>query len=345
MGQYVRTNGDYSVKTIDGGTITLDTGPRVGQVRLTGNLVVEGDTLTVSAQNLQVEDNIITLNFGEGGAGVSLVYSGIEIDRGSLSKAALIFDESTTSWRILYGSVETGYSTNDTRLQVGRITTDPDTDNGDLTLVGFGGGVVKVTGTTNYRTEISNRVAEDIANATNLADDILVNKAYVDFAIGNNPTPQIRAGDTRVIIADKDLSPNTVDTLGSLASYTDITGYTIFSGESAITVLVDGLLTAQFFSNRTEIGNLEITGTEITTKENITNENVYIRTQGTGKLATNYAFELEEINTIPGAISGSNVLYAASDSGGGTGLFFNNSSAGQGEFISKGRALVFSMLF
>jgi hypothetical protein len=307
--------------------------------------VVEGDTLTVSAQNLQVEDNIITLNFGEGGAGVSLVYSGIEVDRGSLSKAALVFDESTSSWRILYGSVETGYSTNNTRLQVSRITTDPDTDSGDLTLVGFGGGVVKVTGTTNYRTQIANREAEDIANGTSFADDILINKAYVDFAIGNNPTPQIRAGDTRVIIADKDLTPNTVDTLGSLASFTDITGYTIFSGESAITVLVDGLLTARFFSNRTEIGNLEITGTEITTKDAITNENINIRTQGTGKLSTNYAFELNEINTIPGVTSGSNTLSAATAGGGGTGLFFNNSSAGQGEFISKARSLVFSMLF
>jgi hypothetical protein len=345
MGQYIRTNGDYNIKTIDGGTITLDTGPRVGQVRLTGNLVVEGDTLTVSAENLQVEDNIITLNFGETGSGVSLTYSGIEIDRGSLNNASFIFDESTGSWRILYGSVETGYTTNDTRLQVSRIITDPDTDDGDLTLIGFGGGVVKVTGTTNYRSEIANRVAEDIANGTSLADDILINKAYVDFAIGNNPTPQIRAGDTRVIIADKDLSPNIPDTLGSLASYTDITGYTIFSGESAISVLVDGLLTAQFFSNRTEIGDLEITGTEITTKENVTNVNVNIRTQGTGKLSTNYALELEEINTIPGVVSGSNVLWASTDGGGGTGLFFNNSSAGSGEFISKGRALVFSMLF
>jgi hypothetical protein len=345
MGQFIRTNGDYNIKTVDGGTITLDTGPRVGRVRLTGNLVVEGDTLTLSAQNLEVDDNIITLNNGETGAGVSLNFSGIEIDRGSLNKASFVFDESTDTWRILYGSLETGYNTANTALQVGRITTDPDTNSGDLTLIGFGGGVVKVSGTTNYRNQIANRVALDIANSTNFADDILVNKAYVDFAIGNNPTAQIRGDDTRVIIADKNVSPNDIDTVGSFASFTNLTGYTIFSGESAVNVLVDGLLTAQFFSNRTEIGNLEFTGTEITTKEAITNENITIRTQGTGKLSTNFAVELNEINVIPGLISGSNVIWAASDSVGGTGLFFNNTSSGTGEFISKRRSLVFSMLF
>ena len=64
MGQFVQTNGDYVIKTGEGADIKFDTGPGVGNVRVTGNLVVEGDTLTVSAENLNVNDNIIVLNFG-----------------------------------------------------------------------------------------------------------------------------------------------------------------------------------------------------------------------------------------------------------------------------------------
>ena len=59
----------------------------------TGNLVVEGDTLTVQAENLNVNDNIIELNYGETGAGVSLRYAGIQIDRGSETPASFFYDE------------------------------------------------------------------------------------------------------------------------------------------------------------------------------------------------------------------------------------------------------------
>ena len=91
MGQFLRVNGDYSVKTADGAKITLDTGPAAsgGSVRVTGDLVVEGQTLTVEALNLNISDNIITLNNGEIGAGISLIYSGLEIERGSLSNSSL----------------------------------------------------------------------------------------------------------------------------------------------------------------------------------------------------------------------------------------------------------------
>jgi hypothetical protein len=67
MGQVIQVNGDYNIKARSGGVITLDTGEGVGYTKVTGNLVVEGDTLTVSAEDLQVNDNIIVLNYGEVG--------------------------------------------------------------------------------------------------------------------------------------------------------------------------------------------------------------------------------------------------------------------------------------
>jgi hypothetical protein len=209
-------------------------------------------------------------------------------------------------------------------------------------LIGTGTGVVKVIGTINYEDQVTH-------------DDDLPNKKYVDDSILNNPTFQIAAPqsqDTKVVIADKDISPNDITEPGSLAYFTDTTTYNTF-GESAVSVIVDGALIAQFYKNRFETGDLEIGGgpdrNEITSRASITNENVYVRTQGTGKLQTNYAVQLENIGTVPSYVSNNVLLYAAAPSIGTTGVYFVNDSAEaakrNGELISKNKALVFSMLF
>jgi len=321
MGQFVQTNGDYNIKTSEGGTIKLDTGPGVGTVRVTGNLLVEGDTLTVSAENLNVNDNVITLNYGETGAGVTLRYSGIQIERGSETSAALIFDENDNTWIFGLGTPETSFNYSDSKIRLKEIKTNADTDSGDLTLIGTGVGVVKVVGTLNYEAQVTD-------------DDDIPNKRYVDDAIQNNPTFQVLTNDSRVIVTDK-------DTIGSLAYLTDQTGYSTF-GESGISVIVDGQLNSQFFRNRTVIQDLEFLDNEIT--NNSTNTDISFRTQGTGKIKTNYAFQFEKIAVTPASVSDSVIVYSAEPSVGTTGLWFVN-SARSGELINKNKALVFSMIF
>jgi hypothetical protein len=58
-------NSDYKVKVQSGGNITLDTGLNSGITTVTGNLVVLGGTTQVSSSDLNLKDNIITLNDGE----------------------------------------------------------------------------------------------------------------------------------------------------------------------------------------------------------------------------------------------------------------------------------------
>jgi hypothetical protein len=319
-----------------------------GSVRVTGNLVVEGDTFNINTTNLNVEDNIISLNVGEVGPGVSLIYSGIEIQRGDTStaspqnNASFLYDESTDSWILAHGTAPGPFNFDASSLRLKQILTNSTTDSGDLTLIGTGTGVVKVIGTINYEDQVTH-------------DDDLPNKKYVDDSILNNPTFQIAAPqsqDTKVVIADKDISPNDITEPGSLAYFTDTTTYNTF-GESAVSVIVDGALIAQFYKNRFETGDLEIGGgpdrNEITSRASITNENVYVRTQGTGKLQTNYAVQLENIGTVPSYVSNNVLLYAAAPSIGTTGVYFVNDSAEaakrNGELISKNKALVFSMLF
>ncbi len=350
MGQFLRVNGDYNIRAGDGAKITLDTGPAVsgGSVRVTGNLVVEGDTFNVSTTNLNIEDNIISLNTGEVGPGVSLIYSGIEIQRGDTSaaspqnNASFLYDESTDSWILAHGTAPGPFNFDASSLRLKQILTNSTTDAGDLTLIGTGTGVVKVIGTINYEDQVTH-------------DDDLPNKKYVDDAILNNPTFQIAAPqsqDTKVVIADKDISPNDASEPGSLAYFAATTTHST-NGESAVSVIVDGALVGQFYANRFEIGDIEIGGgpdrNEITSRASITNENIYVRTQGTGKLQTNYAMQLEKIGTVPGYVSNNVLLYAAAPSIGTTGVYFVNDSAEaakqNGELISKNKALVFSMLF
>jgi len=350
MGQFLRVNGDYNIRAGDGAKITLDTGPAAsgGSVRVTGNLVVEGDTFNVSTTNLTIEDNIISLNTGEVGPGVSLVYSGIEIERGNTSvitpqnNASFLYDESTDSWILAHGSAPGPFNFDASSLRLKQILTNSTTDSGDLTLIGTGTGVAKVIGTTNYEDQVTH-------------DDDLPNKKYVDDAIQNNPTFQIVAPqtqDTKVVIADKEITPNTAGQAGSLAYFTATTTHSTF-GESAVSIIVDNALVGQFYANRFEIGDLEIGGgpdrNEITSRASITNENIYVRTQGTGKLQTNYAIQVEQIGVIPSYVSNSVLLYAAPPSIGTTGIYFVNDSAEtakqNGELISKNKALLFSMLF
>ena len=349
MGQFLHVNGDYNIKAGDGARITLDTGPAIsgGNVLVTGNLVVQGDTVSVAATNLNVEDNVLIVNYyGEDRtnvpSGVVLGYAGLEVDRGDLPPAVMVFDEAADSWLLANNSAPGPFNYDESNLRLRRIYTNPSTDDGDLTLIGSGTGVVKVWGTNNYEDQVTH-------------DDDLPNKKYVDDAILNNPTFQIVAPqnqDTSVIISDKDIVPNLGTQAGSLAYFTAQTGFTTF-GESAVSIVVDNQLIAQFFNNRLEVGDIEIGGgldrNEITSKAGVTNENIYVRTQGTGKLQTNYAIQVEKIGTVPAYVSNSTLIYSADPGVGTTGVWFVNDSAEtskrNGELISKNKALVFSMLF
>ena len=335
MGQFVQTNGDYIIKTGDGADIKLDTGPGIGNVRVTGNLVVEGDTLTVSAENLNVNDNIIVLNFGETGSGVTLRYSGIQVDRGTSQPASLIFDENDDIWLFTIGSPEGSLTYGSSKIRLKEIHTNSDTDTGDLGFNVGANGVLKILSSGgNYDLRVT-------------SDDDIPNKKYVDDAIQLSPTYQIKSpgnapeGDTRVIIADVHVTPNIASEPGSIAAFVDQTGLTSF-GESAVTVVVDGQQSAQFFKDFVFIQQLEFNSNEITNSN--TNENIYIRTQGTGKLQVNYGIQLETIAGTPAFVSGNSIIYSNAPGLGDSGIFFTNSS-NTDELISRNKAFVLSMLF
>ena len=367
MGQFLQVNGDYNIKAGDGAKITLDTGPSVsgGSVRVTGDLIVEGETVSVAATNLDVQDNIITLNSGETGEGVTLDYSGIEIDRGfyadssQIPRSVFLYSEPNDivdltdtderpTWLIANGSAPGPYNYDESNLRLRRILTDSATDAGDLILIGTGAGVIKVgdrNSTTGHGYEYYVTDDNDVPN-----------KKYVDDRILSNPTFQIvapQSEDTKVIITDKDITPNLSSEPGSLASFI-AEGVGSTNGESAVSIIVDGQLVSQIYTDRLEIGNLEIgsgvDSNQITSKAGVLNDNIYVKTTGTGKLQTNFAIQLDKISGLTGGyVSGSVVMYAKTPEVGESGVWFFNDNTDttkrEGELISKNKALVFSMLF
>jgi len=88
-------NGDFVIKTAGGG---LTVGAN-GTATLDGNLVVEGDNFSLQTTDLEIEDNLIVINKGETGVGITKLprTAGIEIDRGDLPNARILFDE-TIAW-------------------------------------------------------------------------------------------------------------------------------------------------------------------------------------------------------------------------------------------------------
>jgi len=93
MSQTKRVSGVY---TIDATSVTLD-----NDVTISGNLTVTGTTNSVETTNTRITDNIVTYNQGATGAGVGGTgFSGIEIERGSLDNALLVFDESDDSFKV-----------------------------------------------------------------------------------------------------------------------------------------------------------------------------------------------------------------------------------------------------
>ena len=77
-----------------------------GNLGVTGNLTVSGSVTTLNTETLLVEDNKVTLNSNV--TGTPSANSGIEVERGDLTNAELIWDESADVWKAgLSGSVTT----------------------------------------------------------------------------------------------------------------------------------------------------------------------------------------------------------------------------------------------
>ena len=323
MTKYVVTSGDYHIKTNDAGSIFLDTGNQIGQVYMTGNLVVKGTTTQVDATNLDLKDNIIVLNSGEQGAGVSLSTAGIEIDRGSKPNTQFVFDE-TVSWNdpVTQTIKQDGFKTRDINggnigLEVRSIST----GGGDLYLINAGTGVISVSGTNAYENQVTD-------------DDDIPNKKYVDVQIA----AQVAAADFQKI---RDGSSSFTQMV--VADF-ETTGLT-----SVASITVDGVNNVNFYDNRSELHDLRIDGSRISTTTS--NADLTLSAPGTGSVVIDDQLQIlttpspDDSAVDPAQPTDGLKIYAKSQGVGKTGLYYVNSNNVRDEIISKNRSLLLSMIF
>jgi hypothetical protein len=328
---------NYVIKVEDGGNIQFDVGA-TGNVTVTGDLAVQGETTSIGSSELVIEDNTITLNSGETGNGVTLGTSGIIIDRGVPQDAQFFFNESLNS--ITGGISKQGsWILQDAAGAIQGLYASsirPDTSNANnLTLLGAGTSIVTVTGTTDYEKQVYPYTGSDIQFnpstpnklGTPTDDDALVTvrllEDYVKGFTDYNFQTSIDAG---------------TGTVTSVKTY----DFEEDASTSRIEFTVDGTLVGTFFENRLDVGSLRLNAGTITTQD--TNGDVILAGSGSGSVKFDTPGTFKKL-TDPSAPTDGVTLYSKTLADGGTGLYFVNEDTTQDEIASRNKALLFSIIF
>jgi len=307
---------DYRVKVKDTGTITLDTGVDVGTVVITGNLLVKGEQTTVNTTNLDIEDNIITLNKGEGGVGVTEGFSGLQVDRGSLDDAQFIWKESVQ--KFLIQTID-GFGTGTlSGIVVGDISTNPTTNlNIDMQN---GSGVLHITNSTGYEARVLD--PDDIPNKQFVNDYVL---AYDGYAVVDKIFFPITGGGNEDTL---------VQSLASSIRFSVKSGGTL---NQRMQITSQGLTVDNVNTFGTTIRNSSVT-------PGITGGNLILQ-----PATTSYAVQVDgplELTdrTDPTSTGGASRIYSKTTAGPGkTGIYFTNNTATD-ELVSRNRAVLLSIL-
>ena len=307
--------GNYVARVASGNTITLDTGAQAGTVVITGDLQINGETTTVSSQQLDLVDNIITLNKNESGAGVTLNQAGIQIDRGSLTDALLVFDEDISFNDPITQTVKSGtfvLKTADNAI-IGLRTNAITTAGGDLFLINSGTGVISVSGTADYENQVTD-------------DDDIPNKKYVDDTVTTGiqtiTIQSIQRGDSALNLYDSGL---------------DV-------GVSAFRVTIDGTEVALFKSGSTEIEDIVFENNTISTVTSATD--LTLSSSGTSFVVIDGVLKMPIQSDATSFTPGDNIVVYGKDPGfGNSGVYYTNKNNYEDELISTNRSLMFSMLF
>jgi hypothetical protein len=321
---------NYKVAVNNGGTITLDVGNSPGQVVVTGNLVVQGETTSINTTQITIEDQILILNKGFDANGNALDFpagiedngsgrvSGIEINRGSnpsYPPARIVFDEAITWFDSQTGTNKSGAfsisADNNNNFMIGLRTNAIVTkDNADL-VFSIGTGTLSVRGSVgNYEDRCTD--PDDIPNVQ-FVDDFVV--SYFE----TTPPEFIKVGDSVLQIYDDSVDAETLLQLR-------------LNNESA----------AEWRPGSFEVQNIRIAGNEISTTTS--NQDLIISCDGTGSVVVNDVLKLT-ISSDPTYETDGIKVYAKTQAYGGSGIFFVNKENKRDELISKSKAIAYSMIF
>jgi hypothetical protein len=287
MSRTLRVTGDYTVEAANS-DITFDS----DNVVVTGNLLVSGTTTTVNTTDTLIEDNIITLNRGELGAGVTLGTAGIEIDRGSLDDAKLVWNETLNQFEVKVGSGNANIfagTLKGTYLQLGSSTT-----------------INAILDEDNFASDSATAVATQQST-----------KAYISSQLVLFSPKSIGEGNSNVTVDD--------------------------TGLGTVTFQIDGVTQAQMSFGQFDLYELSISDNKISTTASDTD--IVLDANGTGEIVMNSVTSLAQQLSNPASSVGYTQVYAKAPGGGGSGVYFSNTTNGSDELVSKRKAIVYGLIF
>lgn len=194
------TNSDYKIKTGDGTNANMNI--ETHTVTIDGNLVVTGSQTTVSSTDLAITDNTIILNKDETGAGITAGSSGVEIERGTVDNATILFNETDDSFEHKIG---TNYSKvrGGTPVDANDLTTKDYVD----TQVSGGGAVVDKINEGNSKAEIfddgvgTSRLFVEI-DGTEVLQATATNLEYGNVRVSGNTISNKITGENLILDTD-----------------------------------------------------------------------------------------------------------------------------------------------
>ena len=324
MSKYLSVpNGNYKISVQTGGTIYLDTGFDTGTVEISGNLLVKGETTTINTAELNIEDNIITLNSGETGAGITLGEAGIKIERGQLVDAFFKYDEDVSGFIAIDGASQL----------ISLATNEIDSRSQNL-LLNAGSSTINVNSTVDYEQKIFTYVGGSITGYNpSKADTIPNTQAVVDYVAYNFANVFLRQiGDGSITVSSIEIDDE------------ENTGV-----DSVITFKIDGNTVSQVYADRWEFSDLRFTGSVIDTLSS--NQDLVLKSSGTGSIRIDDTLHLNKVpsdedpSLQPSTPIDGIKIYVADQYTGKTGIYFANDEGNRDELVSKNRALLFGMLF
>jgi hypothetical protein len=363
------TDGDYKVQTGYAGRITLDTGSQAGEVIITGALIVLGDNTIVESETMTVKDNVIELNVGESGPGVTIkpdttTQSGLRIHRSSTaippnpatsrnssiarSDVLIVFDETIdplfpSTALADRGTVVFKYQYDESLVSI--RTNAISTGGANLGLINQGNGYITVSGTTNYQQNALGYTAWLAAGSPRAS--YAVGAALLTVAGKEDVIPNAQA---LVDYVDSSLyyyrSPLISEGNTSVRTYDDDAPF--LNSPSRIEFTVDGSLRGKFIATGLDVDNVNIFTNTI---NNATN-NLILSATTTNTIEVNALLQLNnQASDITVAVATATQIYTkAAEGPGRSGIYFTNDTAygaaayNNDELVSKNRAVLLSIL-
>ena len=315
------SNGDYRVRVQTGGSIILDTQSTYGKVLVIGDLDVQGQLTYIESTNTQVKDNILQLNYGQTGNGISSAnnyVSGIEIERGNYSAAQILFNEQVQHYDPITSTEVNGtfiLRTADGKLsglQVSSIANSGTTD--------F---VFDMQGSTNVL-RVAN-ASGGYENNINNDNDILNRKYLYNYV----------AASGGVATVDRIYFPIAGGIAGSTSSIEAFGSSIVFQISQATRAIIS--------PSGVSVDNINFYSNTISN----TSSNNLVLTANNNNVEINSVLNLDDQSSIPSYVSGKTKIYSSATAGpGGTGIYFANNQAAHSadELISRRRAVALSIL-